>query len=102
MFKNETRSRAKVVTHDYYVSTWDKLINKTQTTNQDLKRGSYSRSKQRDKDEGSSKRTMDPNYYDVGVNQLSQVQKQPQTVKNSTSKSVSFKPPLAPRDSITG
>lgn len=92
-FKKVQKNRSRVQ-HDYYTSVWDKLISKTQNTNDDLHRGDYCRSKQRDKDERSGSRTMNPNYYDVGT--------YAQTVKHSTSKTVSFKPPLVPNKGISG
>ena len=70
MFRNINskmiQNRSRALKHDYHTSAWDKFINKTQKVNDDLLKGHFTRSKQRDKDEVSSKRTMDPNYYDMG------------------------------------
>jgi hypothetical protein len=91
------------------------MIKRTQTTNQDLKKGHYTRSKQRDRDEGSSGRTMgsindckhiSPNNQLLMIakdNIYYNLSKVPQTAKHASSKSVKFKPPLAPKhESITG
>ena len=99
MFRNINskmiQNRSRALKHDYHTSAWDKFISKTQKVNDDLLKGHFTRSKQRDKDEVSSKRTMDPNYYDMGKSC-------PRTVKNSKNKSISFKPPLAPKNDVSG
>lgn len=57
--------------HDYYTSTWDKLIKKTQTNDEYLVRGDYVRSKERDRQgklntsnsiDSNTRRTVDPTF----------------------------------------
>lgn len=99
VIKHNTVHPQHVKGYDYYTSTWDKLIHKTKDNNEILRKGEYRRSKERDREDSQTRRTIDPSFvaspkaatYDVYY-------QQPQTVKHVSSKTVGFKPPLPPRD----
>jgi hypothetical protein len=74
---------------DYYTSTWDRLIKKTQTNDEYLKRGEYKWSQEREKQDWNCENRP--------------VYNEPQSVKHSSTKIIDFKPPLGPKNSdITG
>ena len=103
------QNKENMTQFDYYTSTWDRLIARTQTTDQELKRGEFTRSKERDRQDSNTRRTLDPNFVErsrtsfLGPTASEYYRQPPQTAKHTTSKQLAFKPPLVPRDlDITG
>lgn len=101
LFRNH-RKTVKL-SHDYYVSAWDKLISKTKNNEELLVKGNFVRSNLRTREDSNTRRTLDPDYYYEEVHPSSRLKEneyfsQTQTIKNLESKNFQmFKPPLAPR-----
>jgi hypothetical protein len=104
IIKHNTHKTQYVKGFDYYTTTWDKLIHKTRNDNNILNKSEQKRSVERDRENSQTKRTVEPDFvtspkpsnYGVYYHQP------PQTAKHVTNKIIMFKPPLAPKDGISG
>jgi len=85
-------------------TTWGGLIDKTKDKNEYLHKGSFKRSIERNREDSQTKRTIEPSYQGpkMASDYETYYNKPSQTVKNSKRKTLSFKPPLVPKEEITG